>query len=132
MSTFQHLTQTADWKNEKHVPVIEYTNVPQVSESIGVAVTVGKEIAHPNTTEHHIEWVSLFFQATGEKFPIEIGKVEFSAHGASASGPNLGFVYTDSKAQFSFRTSHSGTLTAFSYCNIHGVWGNSIELSFSK
>jgi superoxide reductase len=126
MSTFRHLTQTADWKTEKHVPVIEVSNKVK---SIGVNITVGKEIPHPNTTEHHIVWVSLFFQPKGDKFPIELGKVEFSAHGASAAGPNTSTVYTQSSACFDFKTDKPGVLTAFAYCNVHGLWGNTLDVS---
>ncbi len=128
MSSFQHLTQTADWKTEKHVPVIALSGKPKKGESVGVNITVGKEIAHPNTTEHHIAWVSLFFQPKGEKFPIEIGKAEFSSHGSSAAGPNTSTVYTSSSACFDFKTDKSGVLTAFSSCNIHGLWGSSLEV----
>lgn len=129
MGTFQHLTQTADWKTEKHIPVIEFSGKAKAGEVVGVIITVGKELPHPNTTEHHIEWVSLFFQPTGEKFPIEIGKAGFSAHGASAAGPNLSTVYTSPKTGFDFKTEKSGVLTAFSYCNIHGLWGSSLEVN---
>ena len=35
-----------------------------------VTVSVGKEIPHPNTTEHHIRWIKLFFKGEGENFPL--------------------------------------------------------------
>ena len=58
---FKMQFKTADWKTEKHVPVIDI-------EESGVRVTVGKEIAHPNTVEHHIAWLELF----GEKVDGQI------------------------------------------------------------
>jgi superoxide reductase len=60
--------QEADWKKEKHVPVIEVPDQVKVDEVFEVKVSLGKEIAHPNTTEHHISWISLYFHPEGEKF----------------------------------------------------------------
>ncbi|MDD3428298.1 MAG: desulfoferrodoxin family protein, partial [Caldisericia bacterium] len=53
MVELKDLLQTADWKQEKHVPVIEILNSPVKGEAIQIKVTIGKEIPHPNTTEHH-------------------------------------------------------------------------------
>ncbi|MET1124861.1 MAG: class II SORL domain-containing protein [Archaeoglobaceae archaeon] len=112
--------QTADWKKEKHVPVIEVLRVENnVAE---VKVSVGKEIPHPNTTEHHIAWIELVFHPEGSKFPYVIGRADFAAHGASVEGPNTSGVYTEPVAYFTFKTEKGGKLVAFSYCNIHGLW----------
>ena len=48
------LIKSADWKSEKHVPVI---HVAKEADDIKVCVSVGDEIAHPNTLEHHIAWM---------------------------------------------------------------------------
>lgn len=52
--------QSADWKTEKHVPVIECPERVKADELFEVKVSLGKEIAHPNTTEHHIRWIKIF------------------------------------------------------------------------
>jgi len=78
--------QTADWKKEKHVPVIECPDQVKAGEVFEVKVGLGKEIAHPNTTEHHISWISLYFQPEGGKFTHDVGRFEFNAHGESAAG----------------------------------------------
>jgi superoxide reductase len=91
-------------------------------------VSVGKEIAHPNTTEHHIRWIRLYFLPSGEKFPYEIGACEFSAHGASVQGPNTSSISTHPEALFALKTEKAGTLLAASYCNIHGLWQSSKEV----
>ena len=54
--------QKADWKKEKHVPVIECPDQVKADEFFEVKASLGKEIAHPNTTEHHIRWISVYFQ----------------------------------------------------------------------
>ncbi len=120
-----NLFQTGDWKNEKHSPVIE---ILEKGEKIKVRVSVGKEIPHPNTTEHHISWIEVYFLPEGEKFTYHLGRFDFAAHGASAQGPNTSSVYTEPDVTFYFKTTKSGKLFASSFCNIHGLWSNSIEL----
>lgn len=118
--------QTADWKTEKHVPVID---IKGIKEGVAVVmVTVGKEIAHPNTTNHHIKWMDLFFMPEGEKFPVEIGYCTFDHHGESAQGPDSSGIYSEPVAKFVFKTDKSGTLMATSYCNIHGLWKSEADL----
>ena len=125
MTETKDLFQSADWKLEKHVPVIEAPDKVKKSEIFKVTLTVGKEIAHPNTTEHHIAWVELFFLPEGEKFPYQVGRFEFGAHGASTQGPNTSTVYTHSEVICSIKTDKPGIILANSYCNIHGLWQNS-------
>ena len=124
----EKLYQKADWKTEKHVPVIEVKGEVKKDERIKVMASVGKEVAHPNTTEHHIEWIELYFLPDGGKFPYEIGRFEFKAHGASAEGPNTSTVYTEPVVKAMFKTGRSGKLIANSYCNIHGLWTNEEEI----
>ncbi len=119
------LIQTADWKSEKHVPVIECDDELKKDEVTCVKVGLGKEIAHPNTTEHHIRWIDVYFHPEGEKFPYQIGHFEFTAHGESAEGANESTVYTHHEVTASFKTGKSGVLHAVALCNIHGLWESS-------
>ena len=128
MTDITKLYQSADWKQEKHVPVIELPEGAKKDESMKIGVTVGKEIAHPNTTEHHIEWIEVYFLPEGEKFPQTIGRFEFSAHGASGEGPNTSTIYTEPKVLVTLKTGKPGTLLAASYCNIHGLWNSSAAI----
>ena len=122
------LIQTADWTKEKHVPVIEIKVNPKKGEIVKAKITVGKEIPHPNTTEHHIRWISVYFLPDGEKFPVDLGKFEFNSHGESTQGPNMSTVYTLSEAKVFFITEKSGTIISNSYCNIHGLWTSTLKL----
>lgn len=117
--------QTADWKSEKHVPVIECADEVAAEEMFEVTVTLGKEVAHPNTTGHHIRWIQLFFKPAGEKFTYQVANYEFTAHGESAQGADKGPVYTDHSAVGRMKISKPGTLLATALCNIHGLWENS-------
>ena len=129
MAEFKDLFQTADWKKEKHVPAIESPEKCKKGESLKVMVTVGKEISHPNTTEHHIRWIGVYFLPDGEKFPFQIGKFEFASHGESVQGPNMSTVYTQPEVVCSFKTDKPGAIYASSYCNIHGIWQGMKKLS---
>ena len=119
------LMQTADWKQEKHVPVIEAPGSIAKSAFLKVTVSVGKEIPHPNTTAHHIRWIALFFLPDGEKFPYQVGRFDFDTHGESAQGADTSTVYTHPEITCSFKTDKSGAILACSYCNIHGLWESS-------
>ena len=120
--------QKADWKKEKHVPVIECPAQVKADEFFEVKVSLGKEIAHPNTTEHHISWITLYFHPEGEKFTHQVGHFEFSAHGESTAGPNQGPVYTHHGVTASLKVNKAGTLHALALCNIHGLWESSKEI----
>ena len=88
MAELKDLLQSGDWKSEKHVPVIDCAETFKKSETIIVTIAVGREIPHPNTTAHHIQWLDLYFLPDGEKFSYQIGRCEFYAHGASIQGPD--------------------------------------------
>lgn len=128
MANIKDLFQSADWKQEKHVPVIEAPEKIKKTEAVNITVSVGKQIPHPNSTEHHIRWIEVYFHPQGEKFPYQIGKFEFTAHGESIQGPNTSTIYTQPIVVCSFKTDKSGTIFASSYCNIHGLWESSKEL----
>lgn len=128
MSKFGELLQTDNWKNEKHVPVIECSDEVNADEVFQVKVSLGKEIAHPNTTEHHIRWIQLYFKPDDGKFAYQIGNFEFSAHGEAAKGANEGPVYTNHSIIAEMKTKASGTLYATALCNIHGLWESTKEI----
>ena len=104
--------KTADWKREKHVPVIE---VKETDRGMIIHVGVGKEIPHPNTFEHHIKWIEVFFvDEKGNAFPV--GKAVFEGHGEKG--------YTEPEATFLFKKKEGerGKIVALAFCNIHGLW----------
>lgn len=131
MVDFNELFQSADWKKEKHVPVIEIIGECKKGTKIQLKFQIGKEIPHPNTTEHHIEWIDIYFLPNEEKYPYRLGKAEFNAHGASVQGGNTSTIYCEPEASINFKTEKSGKIIAFSYCNIHGLWQNSKELKLN-
>jgi superoxide reductase len=120
-NTLSSYVKSADWKSEKHVPVITAPEAVKAGEPFEVEVSVGKEIPHPNTLEHHIVWAALHFVPDGSQIPVELGRVGFSAHGPVAT--------TSPTAKFSVAVTKAGTLFATSYCNIHGLWESSAAIA---
>ncbi len=108
---------TGDWKGEKHVPVIEV--LENEEGMMKVRVSVGKEIPHPNTPEHHIAWIELYFKPEDGNFPIMVGRAAFTSHGGPVTEPNV---------VFQVKCEKKGKLIALSYCNIHGLWESEMDL----
>jgi superoxide reductase len=118
------MIQSADWKKEKHVPVIDCPDEVKADEVFEVTVGVGKEIPHPNTLEHHIRSITLYFQPEGDKFLYDVGRFEFNAHGEGAA-------FTPPTATASLKVGKPGTLYALALCNIHGLWESSKAIGVS-
>lgn len=122
MERLSNSIQSGDWKGEKHVPIIHASKNVKANEFFDIKISIGDEIPHPNTFEHHIAWVKVFFKPEKGKFPIEIASHTFNAHGESES-------YTNYILSTRFKTDKSGVLYALSYCNIHGLWESSHEVT---
>ena len=109
--------RTGDWKGEKHVPVME---IDEREHGMHVTVMVGKEIPHPNTPEHHIAWIELYFKPEDREFPVMVGRAAFTVHDEDMA--------TNPRAEFCLRTKKKGKLIALSYCNIHGLWESEMDV----
>jgi superoxide reductase len=129
MKKFGEVFQTADWKKEKHVPLIECADSVKSGEKLDIKVTIGKEVSHPNTTEHHISWIQVYFHPKDGKFTHQLANCEFTGHGEAVEGPNKGPAYTDHSATITVMLNQPGTIYALSLCNIHGLWENSKEIA---
>ena len=114
------LVKSADWKAEKHVPVITLFGVFTPGEPLEVEVAVGKEIPHPNTLEHYIAWIALYYTPEGSQLPTELARAEFAAHGPE--------VFTAPILKATVRLPKAGTLQAVAYCNLHGVWESELKI----
>ncbi len=91
-------------------------------ELIEVNVNIGEEIPHPNTLEHYISWIKVYFHPEGSNFPIELGTYDFAAHGGESD------TFTEPYVTLKFKAEKPGTIYASSYCNIHGLWESSKEI----
>ncbi len=129
MKKFGEVFQSADWKTEKHVPLIECAESVKGGELFEIRVTIGKEVAHPNTTDHHIRWIQVFFHPAEGKFTYQLANCEFTAHGEAVEGADKGPVYTHHGVTVTVKIDRPGTIYALSLCNIHGLWENSKEIA---
>jgi superoxide reductase len=120
--------QTADWKTEKHVPAIDCPGQVKAGEMFEIKVEVGKEVPHPNMTEHHIEWIQVFYKPNDDKFTYDLGYFSFNAHGAAAAGANQGPAYTHPAVSIKCKIDKPGTIYAVEHCNIHGLWQSEFEI----
>lgn len=121
--------KSGDFKGEKHVPVIEAPEKVKSGELFQIQVSVGKEIPHPNKMEHHICWIQLYYKAADGSFLIELANYKFGAHGAVMEADAPGIAYSEPAGTVSAKLGKSGTLVALSYCNIHGLWESSREIT---
>ena len=101
-------TAAAEGK-EKHVPVIKL-----VDGGRAVKITVGKEVPHPNTVEHHIKWIMLF----GVRGGVAVHIATFDL------GPTYGAPEVTAHANLE----GFSELIAVEYCNIHSLWESSYQL----
>ena len=122
MKSLGNLLQSGDWKGEKHVPVIDAPEKIKKDELFEIKVSIGDEIAHPNTLEHHISWIKVLYHPEGAKFPVEIGNFDFMAHGE-------GEIFNEPYVVLKAKVDKPGTIHALSYCNIHGLWENSADVA---
>ena len=101
---------------EKHVPTIEIITEHAGEKVSLIHVLVGKETPHPNMVEHHIVWVEVFGVKKESGQVVNLGRAEF---GPAVTSPNVSFhtPLDDYKA-----------ICALSYCNLHGLWQNCIEI----
>ena len=84
--------QTADWKNEKHVPVVE-------KEENKVKVIVGSTL-HPMVEDHWIEWIEI----------IADGKVQRK------------YLNPGDEPKAKFKVKNAENIIVREYCNKHGLW----------
>jgi len=101
---------------EKHVPQIEAPAKVKAGEPFQVTVIVGKEVPHPNTLEHHIKWIQVYAKGEGARPAVHVATFD------------LGPTYAEPKVTFPVILKTSSVLYALEYCNIHGVWDNSVEV----
>ena len=86
--------QTADWKTEKHVPVVDVMND-------SVKITVGST-PHPMTEEHHIEWVDIITTNKVMRHFFNPGDVP--------------------EAVFPICEKCKDIIKVREHCNVHGLW----------
>ena len=100
---------------EKHVPTITKDKGHKEGVDI-IHIVVGHEVPHPNTVDHHIAWIELYgMKKTGDQV-INLGRAAWSP------------VYPNPNVRIQInQIDEFKSFYALAYCNIHGLWGNSID-----
>ncbi|MEM2022029.1 MAG: class II SORL domain-containing protein [Zestosphaera sp.] len=95
-------------KIETHTPRIEAPDTVKVNEAFEVRILVGP---HPNTVEHSIRRIELYFFEEGRPFnPLRLATVELEP------------IYSEPDVKLKIKLKKSGVIYAVEYCNIHGLW----------
>ncbi|HHE04978.1 MAG TPA: Neelaredoxin [candidate division WOR-3 bacterium] len=105
-------------EGKRHKPIIKAPPAVKAGENFEIKIKIGEK-PHPNTFEHHIRWIQIFVKPENRPM-IYGGNFEF--------GPNV-LVPEITLKMCLDRTS---TIYTLSYCNIHGVWENSIEIKIES
>lgn len=103
---------------EKHTPEIEAPGSVNADEAFDVTVIVGKSVPHPNMVEHHIKWIRVFVEEEGRSHnPVHVTTYE------------MGPTYAEPQVKFSLKLKKSSTIYALGYCNLHGIWESSADVT---
>ncbi len=102
---------------EKHLPLIEAPERVKAGESFEVKIRVGKE-PHPSTLEHHIRWIQVFLKPENRPM-LHITTFE--------PGPAV----VEPGFTFKMALDRPASIYVLCYCNIHGIWENSLEIEIS-
>ena len=105
-----------DEGKEKHIPHMEIAKGHKEGKDI-IRVVVGHETTHPNTLDHHIAWIELYGVKKDDGQVINLGR---AAWAPVYSNPNVRFQINQIG---DFKAFH-----ALAYCNIHGLWSNTLEV----
>ena len=108
-------TQAEEFAKEKHMPIIDAPDKVKKDEFFDITVTVGKEVPHPNTIEHHIKWIQVYAEFEG-KPPVHIGTFDF--------GPT----FAAPKVILRIKIEKTANIYALEYCNVHGVWEHAVKV----
>lgn len=122
------LFQIEESRRERHIPVIDCPEKVAAGKPFAISVTIGKEVNHPNTTDHHIKWVQVFFRPENDKFSYQIAHCDFAAHGDLSAGSGKGPVVTDHRVSVVVSVNGTGRIYALSLCNRHGLWESGKDL----
>jgi superoxide reductase len=100
---------------EKHMPTIELASGQGKHGNDVVEITVGRQAPHPNTADHYIVWIQAF-GVKKDGHVLDLGRATFKPGGGE---PLYSFEIDASKFDHLF---------SFSYCNVHGVWEQHLEV----
>ncbi|MEM0453259.1 MAG: class II SORL domain-containing protein [Sulfolobales archaeon] len=106
--TPESITASIASKAEYHLPKIVMPDIIKAGTYFKVKIEVGP---HPNTTEHYIRRIELYFSENGRAFnPILIASADLTP------------LYAQPEVEFTLKLDKDGILHAVEYCTLHGLW----------
>ena len=116
--TYDMAAGEAMGKRESHTPKIEMPEKVKADQDFEIKVTVGP---HPNTVEHSIRWIEIYFYEEGRPFnPMMVSRVDFVP------------VISEPQVILKVKLQKKGVLHALEYCNLHGLWSQKREVIVDK
>jgi superoxide reductase len=101
-------------KRESHTPKIEIPKDVKLNETFEIKVSVGP---HPNTLEHSIKWIEIYFSEEGRAFnPLMLSRVDLVP------------IVSEPVVAIKVKLQKKGVIHALEYCNLHGLWSDKKEL----
>ncbi len=98
---------------EKHAPVIELPDTMEPGKPAVIKIHVGGG-KHPNTNEHHFQWVELRMAG------LYVARADFSP------------VVTEPVVEFTIVCPGAATeISAIARCNLHGLWETKVPCKCS-
>jgi len=101
-------------KVETHTPKIEAPEKVKANEVFELKIKVGP---HPNTIQHSIRYIEVYFYEKERKFnPIHIATLTLTPE------------YAESDVTLKLKLRRSGVIYVIEYCNLHGLWESRKEI----
>ena len=107
--------KTTKCKIQNHTPVIECPDKVEADKIFQIKLSLGNGIGHPDTNEHHICRVSLYYSDNEGKTVRQIAGIKYDSHSPNRDALSRYETTVDAKIP------ESGVLHAIAYCNIHGL-----------
>lgn len=114
ISQYKH-TENAKPVEQCHTPVIECPDKVEADKIFQIKISLGNGTGHPDTTEHHVRRLSLYYSDSEGRTVRQITGVEFESHSPDRDALSRYETIVDAKI------AQSGLLHAMAYCNLHGL-----------
>lgn len=121
MRTYTSRDELDSVLREKHVPTIKIPAGIKANEGFELEISVGDSVAHPNTLEHHIEWIDVFAEVAGRAFnPVHLARVEFEP------------IVSEPKVKLKLKLGSPSRIIVQAFCNLHGLWESDSNISLNS
>jgi superoxide reductase len=108
-SNFSGGNETVRTYADKHSPVIICEKEARFDQPFTVKVRIGKSVKHPNTQDHHFQYIQLWNLET------LVGELKLQRASYGDKPVHI-------EAHFTIIPKVSMRLKALAYCNKHGLW----------